>query len=113
MHELSCTEGLIRTSVRAAEEAGAKRILRIEVRCGRYSGILPDYVKEYFALASRGTMAEGAELIIEEPPCSISCRCCGFSGPLQGENANCPACGSPDIRLLDGFDVVVKSLTAE
>ncbi len=61
MHELAATESLLHTAIKAAEEGGAEKILKIQVGIGRYSGILQEYVRKYYEIAAKGTIAEKAE----------------------------------------------------
>ena len=48
MHELAITEGIIKAAVPAAQNAGAKRILKIRLKIGELSGVFPEYIQEYF-----------------------------------------------------------------
>ena len=62
MHELAITEGIISAAVPEAEKHGAKRILKIHLKIGELSGVLPECIQYYFDIASRGTIAEKALL---------------------------------------------------
>ena len=42
MHELAITEGIIRAAIPEAEKYGAKRILKIHLKIGELSGVLPE-----------------------------------------------------------------------
>ena len=80
MHEMAITQGIIDASVPEAKRHGAKRILEIRLRIGEFSGVFPEYIQEYFNIASRGTLAEGAKLIIDKIPITIRCNDWGYEG---------------------------------
>ncbi len=113
MHEMAITQGIIDASVPEAKRHGAKRILEIRLRIGEFSGVFPEYIQEYFNIASRGTLAEGAKLIIDRIPITIRCNDCGYEGEIPKRKIHCPECGSAGIKLLSGKEYYVDSLEVE
>jgi hydrogenase nickel incorporation protein HypA/HybF len=65
MHELAITESLV-DCVR--ENVGGARVLRVVVAIGRRSGVAANAVRACFEVCARGTVLEGADLAILEPP---------------------------------------------
>lgn len=65
MHERAVMDRLVRAIEAAAAEAGAARVTRIRVRLGALSHFTPGHFREHFEHASRGTVAEGAEVEAE------------------------------------------------
>ena len=65
MHELAITESLIDCVV---DNIGDARVLRLVVEIGKRSAVSPSAVRSCFALCATGTVLEGAELEIVEPP---------------------------------------------
>jgi hydrogenase nickel incorporation protein HypA/HybF len=55
-------DDLMRKIVSVAHENGGVRIVRITVRLGALSHFTPEHFREHFVDASRGTLAEGAEI---------------------------------------------------
>ncbi len=113
MHELAIVEALLETIVPRAKESGAKKILEVNFRIGEMSGIVPSCIHEYFAIASKGTIAENAVINMETVPAAIRCNTCGYQGAPDKENYSCPACQSLDFRLTGGREYYVDSLIAE
>lgn len=113
MHELSIVEALMETILPKAREAGAKRILEVNFHIGEMSGIVPSCIREYFALASRGTIAEGAVINMKTVPAEIACDSCGFEGIPDKKNYCCPVCGGFQIRLISGREYYIENLLAE
>ena len=61
-------DDLMQKIVAVAHENGGVRVVRITVRLGALSHFTPDHFREHFVDASRGTLAEGAEVdaVLEE-----------------------------------------------
>jgi hydrogenase nickel incorporation protein HypA/HybF len=55
-------DDLMRKIVSVAHENGGVRVTRVTVRLGALSHFTPEHFREHFADASRGTLAEGAEV---------------------------------------------------
>jgi hydrogenase nickel incorporation protein HypA/HybF len=56
---------LMREVEASARAEGAARVVRIRVRLGALSHFTPEHFREHFEDASRGTLAEGAEVEAE------------------------------------------------
>ena len=62
MHERALMDDVMRKVDAVAQENGAIRVTRIGVRLGVLSHFTPEHFREHFVDASRGTLAEGAEV---------------------------------------------------
>ena len=62
MHERALMHDLMREIEDVARTDGATRVTKIEVRLGALSHFTPEHFREHFVDASRGTLAEGAEV---------------------------------------------------
>jgi hydrogenase nickel incorporation protein HypA/HybF len=113
MHELVIVEGILNAVVPAAKEHDAKKILSIRLKIGELSGVVPSCIHEYFKVAARGTIAEGAEILIDNIPVGIRCKACGYTGELPKRHYRCPACGSADFRIESGREYYVDTIEAE
>lgn len=65
MHEKALMDDLIRKLEAEASSEGAERVTRIRVRLGALSHFTEAHFREHFEHASRGTVAEGAEVEAE------------------------------------------------
>ncbi|MCE5228576.1 hydrogenase maturation nickel metallochaperone HypA [bacterium] len=72
MHESSMMTGLMRQIESIARVQDATRVVGVTLRIGVMTNISPDHLREHFAMAARGTIAEDADLSIveEENPAS-------------------------------------------
>ena len=61
MHELGITRNVVAI---VGERAQGQKVLRVTLEVGRLSGMLPDAIRFYFDVCSKGTPLEGATLQI-------------------------------------------------
>ena len=111
MHELAMMEGVVRVCEREAARSGFARVESISLSVGAVSGVVPDCLREFFPTAARGTVAEGAKLVINTKPAVIECPDCGYSGEISG--TECPRCGGRAYRLTGGREFYIESLEVE
>jgi hydrogenase nickel incorporation protein HypA/HybF len=110
MHELSIADAVVQIACR---HAGERRVTRVELRVGHLRQVVPDALTFAFELVAQGTTVEGAELAIEQVPAGIRCRSCAAEGTLAAFPACCPECGSLDVDVTGGDELLVDSLELE
>jgi hydrogenase nickel incorporation protein HypA/HybF len=68
VHERALMNDLMREIEAVARADEATRVTRVTVRLGALSHFTPEHFREHFVDASRGTLAEGAEVdaVLEE-----------------------------------------------
>jgi hydrogenase nickel incorporation protein HypA/HybF len=110
MHELSIADALVAI---AARHAGERRVVRVEVKLGHLRQVVPQALEFAFGLVAAGTPVEGAELVMEIVPAAGRCRACGTEGELPAFPLLCPACGSADLELTQGEELLVDALELE
>jgi hydrogenase nickel incorporation protein HypA/HybF len=114
MHELSIVEALIEQVRKELERAGQNgRVRRLELSIGRLSGVNCDSVRFAFGLLAPGTLVEGAEISIAEPEAVCQCRACNARTEIHDLEANCPQCGSSDIAIEGGRELLLQSIEIE
>jgi hydrogenase nickel incorporation protein HypA/HybF len=64
-HELSLLSSVLARVEEIARSEGAACVTRVTLRLGALVSCSPDHLREHFVEASRGTVAEGADLIVE------------------------------------------------
>jgi len=77
MHELAICQSLMNQVESIAAERNAQCVLSITVGMGPLSGVEAQLLKNAYPVASAGTVAENAELIIEYLPIRVKCSQCG------------------------------------
>jgi hydrogenase nickel incorporation protein HypA/HybF len=110
VHELSITQSLLELALDHGRKAGGGRIERLHVVIGELSTMVDDSVAFYWDLISQGTAAEGAELVFERIPAELGCNRCGCRYQLSQSQLACHSCGSTDISILAGDELLLKSI---
>ena len=110
MHELSIADAVLRI---ALAHADGRRVEAIEIKVGHLRQVVPDALAFAFTLVSEGTNAQGAELLMEEVPAAGVCRVCGTESTFDGFPLACEPCGSLDVELVRGEELLVDALTME
>jgi hydrogenase nickel incorporation protein HypA/HybF len=113
MHELSVTQSLLEIALRHAEQAGAGRIVRLNLVIGGLASIVDDSVQFYWDIISRDTIAEGSELHFERLPGVLRCLGCGHTFPLDGRDYACPVCGEGQVIAAGGDEFRLESIEVD
>jgi hydrogenase nickel incorporation protein HypA/HybF len=113
MHELSITESILKIALRHAEQAGAKRITRLNLVIGELSGVVGESVQFYWDMIAQDTIAAGSELHFEHVPASLRCLSCEHVFPMDGKSHNCPQCGESRVVAAGGDDFRLESIEVE
>jgi hydrogenase nickel incorporation protein HypA/HybF len=108
VHELSVSAAVVDTAVR---HAAGRKVTHVHLRVGALRQVVPDSLAFAFVLVAEGTVAEGAELMLEEVPAAGVCRACGEESELRDFPLACAACGSLDVELVRGEELLVDALT--
>ncbi len=109
----------------ALERAGGRPVSSIRLGAGRFSTVVPASLEMFFSHLSQGTPAEGAQLIFEIIPLTLTCCACQtvltleipahqavqpvLSAYLQ---AGC-RCGQKQLRPSGGLTVELISMTVK
>jgi len=110
MHELSVCQALISQVEALARERSAQRVALIRLGIGPLSGVEPQLLVQAYPIASAGTLADGAELVIENLPLRVSCDACGQTTDALPNRLLCAACGDWHTRLVSGDELQLNSV---
>jgi hydrogenase nickel incorporation protein HypA/HybF len=107
MHELSLAESI---AAIAEEHAGGSRVAKVEVKVGHLRQVSPTALTFAFELVTQGTSLEGAKLEINDVPARVACRSCNADSRLVELPFACPSCGSVDVDVRTGEELLVDAL---
>jgi hydrogenase nickel incorporation protein HypA/HybF len=113
MHELTIATELVAAAIREAQKHNARRVQSLLCHVGTMQQIVPTMLTEAFALAAAGTLAEGASVEIRSILPRGLCRACGAEADQPEWTYICPRCGSHDLRVSGGEELVLASLVLE
>ncbi len=107
MHELGLCSSIVDA---VARRAGERPVARVVVRVGRLHHVHPDAFDQSFAVAATGTVAEGAAAELVLLPVRARCGACSETWDSEDIPFSCPACGSIDVALVGGDELVLESV---
>jgi hydrogenase nickel incorporation protein HypA/HybF len=110
MHELAIADCIVDI---ASRHARGRRVTKVEVRVGHLRQVVPDALSFAFELVAQGTPVEAAELALEEVPATVQCGACAAEAMLTAFPACCPSCGSLDVEVTGGDELLVDALELE
>ena len=114
MHEMSIVQALIEQVGSEVEKSGQRgRVVGLDLVVGRLSGVHADSVRFAFELLAPGTMLDGAALHIAEPLATSHCQICGVDTPVEELVMRCLACGSEQITITGGQDLLLQTIELE
>jgi hydrogenase nickel incorporation protein HypA/HybF len=112
MHELSVAVAL----VQQAEDvltAAVRRVTRIRVAVGVLSGVDPEALQMAFPVAAEGTRLAGAQLAIRSVAARTRCAACGDTTTPDFPYFICGACGSADVAIAAGRELILEQVECE
>ena len=107
MHELAIADAIVRIAER---HAAGRRVTAVAVRAGALRQVVPSALAFAFELVAHGTPVEGAVLELEEVSAAVDCRRCGAEREVADFPFVCPVCGSPDVDVVRGEELLVESV---
>ena len=110
MHELSLADAVVTI---ARDHARGRRVAAVEVKIGRLRQVVPPALEFAFELVAQGTAIEGAELVLDEVDARGRCRACGTESEANEFPFGCAGCGSVDVDVIAGDELLVDSLEIE
>lgn len=113
MHELSIIASLFEILLQKAGEQKALKITRVKLNVGKLSGVVPEALETVFEAYKKGTIAEAAVLEIEELLLKVFCQDCGLEALQDNYIFVCPACGSPNLKILQGTELFLEKIELE
>lgn len=113
MHEVSIMENAIKIVLEKAKENNLKNISKITIKIGKLSGVMPDALVFAFGSISKGTIAEGAEFLIEIVDATAMCNDCGIVFEIDHFNKLCPNCSKFSTNIVSGYELYVNTIEGD
>ena len=113
MHELGIAFHIADSVVRIAEENEAKHVRSVTLEVGEVSGIVPDYLSDFWLYArKKSELLKDAELKIETIKGVTYCQDCRKTYSTVQYAKICPYCGSGNTFLVTGNEYNIKEIEA-
>ncbi len=94
-------------------ERKAQSVTTIVIGMGPLSGVEAQLLKNAYPVASAGTIAEDAELVIEHLPIKVKCTQCGSESDALPNKLICKQCGDWRTTLISGDEMMLMSVELE
>ena len=107
MHEMSYCEGVVEAVER---RAGGRPVARIGVRIGAVHRVVAEAFEQSFQIAAAGGPAERAVTELIVVPVHGHCLDCRSDFDSSDPSPACPTCGSLDVAVEGGDEVVLEWL---
>ena len=114
MHEAPIAQSLLDTALASVPHPGM-RITSLIVVLGPFSGVDAECLRFYLSELSRGTCADGAELVIRSGPARLVCGSCANVVLCESGSSiefACPKCGGPN-KVEGGRELYLDSIDVQ
>lgn len=106
MHEVSIAMSLVEELTERAISERADKIITVRVRIGAMSGVVTEALQFAWDIATEGSVAEGARLLIEAVPLVVFCPQCDATKTIYGHPILvCPDCGTLTPTIVRGREL--------
>ena len=113
MHELGTIYYVIDTVEKLMVENDLKEVGSITLEVGEVSGIIPEYLSDFWLYARKKTdHFQQTELKIEPLKAVNYCQDCGKTYPAIPQGKICPQCDSGNTFLITGNEYNIKEIEA-
>jgi len=110
MHEMSLCESILDILKEQAARDRFTRVKRVSVDIGPLSCVEPEALQFGFDVVMKGSLAEGAALIISRRPAEALCLSCFKTVPVRQRFDCCPECGSEALQVVSGEELKIREL---
>jgi hydrogenase nickel incorporation protein HypA/HybF len=113
MHELALAQSIVDLIRDQAQREAFTRVKAVRVSLGALCAVDPRALAFGFEVVARGTLAEGAELVVDRPAGRARCPDCGEVVEVAAHGDPCPRCQSYRWVLTQGEEMRVIDLEVE
>ncbi|MCB1068788.1 MAG: hydrogenase maturation nickel metallochaperone HypA [Kiritimatiellae bacterium] len=110
MHEFGVADSLLKAVLHSAEQNQATRVIKVRMRIGPLSGIVIESLQFAFEALAQDTIAENADLEIDETRIVCYCSECDQEFDAGLGQYRCPRCGKPSGNLRSGRELDVLDM---
>lgn len=110
MHEMSIAESVLGIVADTARRGGLARVSAVRLEIGALAAVETRSLRFCFDSVTRGSVAEGAQLVIDELPGAAWCFGCNEPVAIASRTDACPRCGGGRLQVTGGTDMRVKDI---
>lgn len=113
-------QGILNAVLETAEENDANKVTDIVIQIGKLAMLNPEQLTFMLNVLIEDTIAENANIVIEDIDVEIKCYNCDYEGIGDVDDSDhylpmilCPKCESHRVNVLNGKDVTIKNISIE
>lgn len=119
MHEFSLSAEIVKTVLDTAEKNKGKKILSVQLEIGELTLLNLEQVTFWIKELCKGSIAEGARVMIKVIKAHFYCEACGHKGRKISDKKDlfkhyiplsCPKCGSGQIKVEKGHECTLRKI---
>jgi len=110
VHEFGLAQEIFRIVIAAALRNRATEVRKVVVVAGAMRAIVESQLAFHFTVIARGSIAEGAQLVVETLPARGRCPGCESEFDAPEFDLACPRCGGAETTLIQGGELLVKEI---
>ena len=113
MHEMSLAEEVLQLVEDSAQSNGFVRVKTLWLEIGALACVEVEALRFCFEAVVKGSLLEGAQLVIAETEGQGWCRGCAQTVALKQRYEACPQCGAYQVDATGGLELRVTELEVE
>ena len=113
MHEFAICQALLDQVTDIAVKRNARCVTSVVVGIGPLSGVEAQLLENAYSVASAGTVAENAELVIDCLPVRVRCTQCDSESEALPNKLTCKQCGDWRTTLISGDEMLLLKAELE
>lgn len=113
MHESALARNLLSLIIDRAESEGARRVLNVYGSIAETERVSAEALSFHFAAHARGSIAEGARLLLSVRTVQARCKSCGTTYVPEHHVTLCPHCSGTQAELLGETGTFIDSIDVE
>ena len=113
MHETAIVADMFRIIDEVAKKEKLQRIDKVYFSIGQMMQVVPELFRFAFDAAKEDSIAEEATVEIEFLPVKMKCNKCNHEFEVADNIFYCPNCESTNLDLIQGKELLIKSIEGE
>jgi hydrogenase nickel incorporation protein HypA/HybF len=113
MHELAMAQEIVSTVTEILKQHPGKVVRKVHLKVGELAAVVPDSLKFSYDSIIPNTPLQNSTLKIEIVPISAICNKCEKTFSIDEMDFCCPNCGSQDVNVQTGNELLISNLEVE
>ena len=113
MHEMGLAVQILGIVAQSLPPDGEHRVQSINLRVGKLNSVVPESLRMCWEAVVLGGPAEGSKLVLTEVGVTVECCQCDELSDIERPPFQCSACGSGEVEMVTGSELVVESIVVE